>query len=67
MGDLIIWGVQGTEEEVPMNKGIVLFAIIDGDCDDADPAVHPDAEEICNDDVDNNCNGLIDTEDETCQ
>ncbi len=30
-----------------------------GDCDDADPAVKPGAEEVC-DGVDNNCNGLCD-------
>ena len=33
-----------------------------GDCDDADASVNPDAEEVC-DDVDNNCNALIDDED----
>ena len=32
-----------------------------GDCDDADPAVNPDAEEVC-DDIDNNCNALVDDE-----
>ena len=31
----------------------------DGDCDDADPAVNPDAEELC-DGVDNNCEGQVD-------
>jgi len=29
------------------------------DCDDTDPDVHPDAEEVC-DLIDNNCNGYID-------
>ena len=29
----------------------------DADCDDADIAVSPEAEEICNDGVDNNCDG----------
>lgn len=28
-----------------------------GDCDDDDPDVNPDATEICNDDVDNDCDG----------
>jgi hypothetical protein len=29
------------------------------DCDDSDPEVHPDAEEVCNE-VDDNCNGDVD-------
>lgn len=29
----------------------------DGDCDDLNDEIHPDAEEICNDGLDNNCNG----------
>ncbi|MCB9683366.1 MAG: hypothetical protein H6733_18015 [Alphaproteobacteria bacterium] len=32
------------------------FATADGDCDDADPDVNPDAREFCNT-VDDNCNG----------
>ncbi len=32
------------------------------DCDDADPAVHPDADEIC-DDRDNDCDGNVDGDD----
>jgi hypothetical protein len=31
-----------------------------GDCDDADPTVHPFAEEICDDGKDNNCNFAVD-------
>ncbi|MGA1796143.1 MAG: C1 family peptidase [bacterium] len=31
----------------------------EGDCDDHNPAINPDAEEVC-DGVDNNCNGNID-------
>jgi hypothetical protein len=35
------------------------YSAISGDCDDADPNIHPDAEEVC-DAKDNDCNGLTD-------
>jgi hypothetical protein len=31
-----------------------------GDCDDDDPAVYPGAEEICYDEIDNNCDDIVD-------
>jgi hypothetical protein len=37
-----------------------------GDCDDTRADVHPGAPEICNDGIDNNCNGLTDAEDPAC-
>jgi len=30
------------------------------DCDDSDGSVYPEAEEVCEDDVDNNCDGKVD-------
>jgi len=36
------------------------YTLVDGDCDDADAAISPDAEEICDNGIDDNCNGLID-------
>jgi uncharacterized protein (TIGR03382 family) len=37
------------------------------DCDDGDAAVHPAAQEICNDGVDNDCDGLADAETPDCR
>jgi len=37
------------------------------DCDDMDPDVNPGAAEVCDDLVDNNCDGLQDCDDATCK
>ena len=33
-----------------------------GDCNDSNPDIHPAAEEVCDDGVDNNCNGFVDAQ-----
>jgi hypothetical protein len=38
-------------------------AALGGDCDDGDPGAHPAAAEICNDGIDDDCNGAADDED----
>lgn len=37
-----------------------------GDCDDVDPSVNPGVDEICDDGLDNNCDGQTDADDATC-
>ncbi len=37
------------------------------DCDDSDPDMHPDAAEICGNWIDDDCDGLVDSEDPECQ
>lgn len=37
------------------------------DCNDGDEAIHPAAEEICDDQADNNCDGRTDTADPACE
>ena len=44
------YGVPNLDED-----GDGFFADID-DCDDSDPNIHPEAEEIPNDGIDSNCN-----------
>ena len=34
-----------------------------GDCDDTDPDVSPNAQEICGDNIDNDCNGIAEDKD----
>lgn len=37
------------------------------DCNDDDPEIHPDAKEICDDEIDNNCDDKTDQDDNECQ
>jgi len=36
------------------------YSVVDGDCDDGDAEVNPGATEVCEDQIDNDCNGLYD-------
>ncbi|MBI4831288.1 MAG: putative metal-binding motif-containing protein [Candidatus Lindowbacteria bacterium] len=38
----------------------------DIDCDDSDPAVNPGAAEVCDDGIDNDCDGRVDSADSDC-
>ena len=38
------------------------YTVGDGDCRDDDPSIHPGLTEICDDGIDNNCNGEVDTD-----
>ncbi|MGF1465027.1 MAG: MopE-related protein [Sandaracinaceae bacterium] len=40
---------------------------VSADCDDLDPDVNPRAREVCDDEVDNDCDGLFDVNDPQCE
>ena len=42
------------------------FFDLDGDCDDSNAEINPDADEICDDGIDNDCDETIDSEDSDC-
>ncbi len=44
----------------------VYTSLIDDDCDDGDENVHPYADEDCYDGIDNDCNGMTDKDDDSC-
>ncbi len=42
------------------------WTVREGDCNDSDATVNPGEKEICDDHIDDNCNGLIDCKDTAC-
>ncbi len=49
----------GGDEDAEVDADGDGYTVADGDCDDDDAAIHPGADEVC-DDADNDCNGLVD-------
>jgi hypothetical protein len=42
------------------------FATSQNDCDDTDPSINPEASEVCENGIDEDCDGLTDCNDEVC-
>ena len=68
--DLNEWYLDADSDLHGVPEGVVLaceqpagYAGLNDDCDDSDRTVNPSAREICGDGVDNNCDGLTDSED----
>jgi hypothetical protein len=59
-------GFGDPESGAGLCPGAVGWVEDNTDCDDSDPAVNPDAREVCDDaDVDEDCDGLIDDDDDS--
>ncbi|HEX6178226.1 MAG TPA: MopE-related protein, partial [Thermoanaerobaculia bacterium] len=43
------------------------YTTAQGDCNDGNAAVNPGAAEVCNDGIDNDCDGFVDSLDSSCQ
>jgi hypothetical protein len=61
----------GTSQESPTKPGDIWYLAEEltatfGDCNDDDADINPGAAEICNDELDNDCDSKIDCEDEDC-
>ncbi len=60
------YGVTGDSQCLTEPSGDYT-ATQDGDCDDTNSAVNPGATEICDDGIDNDCDGDVDDNDSDCQ
>jgi hypothetical protein len=50
------WGDDNTAEQFCTNPGGAM--LVGGDCDDTDSTINPDATDICEDTIDQNCDGV---------
>ncbi|RLB50010.1 MAG: hypothetical protein DRI90_24070, partial [Deltaproteobacteria bacterium] len=64
--DIAIWSVEATCLD-PDCDGSLPPECGGGDWDDSDATIHPGADEICDDLVDNDCDGFTDDDDADCQ
>lgn len=51
---------EGCNDDEPIDNDEDGYTPEDGDCDDNDPEVNPGMDEICGDEIDNDCDGFID-------
>ena len=63
-GDGDGWGDSFAHQEAPCEPAPEGWVAVDGDCDDTDPAIHPEADELCNG-VDDDCDNRVDEDDAT--
>ena len=64
--DVAIWGAKKPDCSDADGDGSLPPYCGGDDCDDEDPDVNPGAAEICDDGVDNDCDGLTDEQDPDC-
>ena len=60
------YGITGIQACLCEPTGYFTALGIHGDCDDTNPSINPSAVEVCDDGVDNDCDGFVDCADSEC-